>query len=311
MYIVFKLSNNLRDEVYNFYKDSFRNTPPYAVFQAKSGDTIITLYESGKIVFQGKDSYIDANIWIDIEKERNKRDIRAEIKKEEEKKEKKKADEKDDRFRNRSTIGSDEVGTGDYFAPIVVAAAYVSKEDHQMIYDLGIKDSKRITDNKILEIGAKLITKIPYSVEILPNKEYNILNDNIKKILALMHNNALKEITTKYELNYDYIVIDQFAPFYQYYNYLKDEEMVKPVTVVTKGEDKALSVAAASIIARYYFLKEIENIENKYDVFLLKGAGLNVDKLGVELVKKHGVEILDEIAKVKYKNTDKIKEMLD
>ena len=31
-------------------------TPDYAKWQAKDGDTVITLYESGKVVFQGKDA---------------------------------------------------------------------------------------------------------------------------------------------------------------------------------------------------------------------------------------------------------------
>ncbi len=43
-----------------------------------------------------------------------------------------------------TAIGSDEVGTGDYFGPIVVTAAYVKKEDIKYLESLGVKDSKKI-----------------------------------------------------------------------------------------------------------------------------------------------------------------------
>ena len=76
MTIVFKVSDNLKKQIIDYYEDLKRDvTPPYAVFQAKDGDTIITLYESGKIVFQGVSADVDANIWIDLEKEKNNRII--------------------------------------------------------------------------------------------------------------------------------------------------------------------------------------------------------------------------------------------
>ena len=55
-----------------------------------------------------------------------------------------------------TSIGSDEVGTGDYFGPIVVTAAYVKKEDIPFLEELGVKDSKKMTDDKILEVVPKL-----------------------------------------------------------------------------------------------------------------------------------------------------------
>ena len=47
-------------------------TPAYARFQAKDGDTVITLYESGKVVFQGRDADLAADFWIATEKMHNK-----------------------------------------------------------------------------------------------------------------------------------------------------------------------------------------------------------------------------------------------
>ena len=58
-------------------------------------------------------------------------------------------------------------------------------------------------------------------------------------------------------------------------------------------------------------LGQLEDIEEKYNIFLKKGAGLDVDKQGAMLVQRYGEGILSEIAKLNFKNTDKIKEILN
>ena len=76
MTIVFKVSDNVKEKMIKYYEDLRRDkTPPYAVFQAEEADTIITLYESGKAMFQGISADIDANIWIDLERKLNNRII--------------------------------------------------------------------------------------------------------------------------------------------------------------------------------------------------------------------------------------------
>ena len=93
MTIVFKASKKLMEKMTEYYMDTKRDkTPPYAVFQAEEADTIITLYESGKVMFQGVSADVDANMWADIEYKLtgNKIDINEpQKKKEKEKKEKK------------------------------------------------------------------------------------------------------------------------------------------------------------------------------------------------------------------------------
>ena len=75
----------------------------------------------------------------------------------EKKKEKVKKDEKElyeerKQYFYIDSIGSDEVGTGDYFGPIVVTASYVNKSDITFLEELGVKDSKKLTDKKIIKI---------------------------------------------------------------------------------------------------------------------------------------------------------------
>ena len=124
--IVYKISPNLKNDIIKFYEDRFLDKkPPYSVFQVKDIDCVITLYESGKIMFQGIGADIEASYWIEQERITNNRNVSSEIAKDLKKKDDKEKDLKDERFKYISTIGSDEVGTGDYFGPIVVTASYV------------------------------------------------------------------------------------------------------------------------------------------------------------------------------------------
>ncbi len=168
MTIVFKVSEPLKEKMVAYYKDKLRDkTPPYAVFQAMDADTIITLYESGKVMFQGISADIDANMWVETEKK-----LTGTIVNINETKEKNAKMEKERQSLYQiDTIGSDEVGTGDFFGPIVVTASFVPKEKITLIEKLGVKDSKKLTDDKIKEIAPTLIKEIDHNTYILSNKE--------------------------------------------------------------------------------------------------------------------------------------------
>ena len=311
MTIVFKVSDNVKEKMIKYYSDLRRDkTPPYAVFQATEADTIITLYESGKVMFQGISADIDANIWIDLERKLNNRII--DIKTGKEKKDSKEKTNKYRKFDNYNTIGSDEVGTGDYFGPIVVTATFVSKGNISFLDELKVTDSKKITDDVIKKIAPKIMEKIPYSSYILNNPDYNKFhkqNINMNKIKAILHNKVLLNMVNK-NLPYEKIVVDQFTPPKNYYGYLSDvKDKVVNITFTPKAEDQCLSVACASIISRYIFLKTMHDISTELGIDIPKGAGAIVDEVGAKLVKEHGFEILNKYAKLNFKNTEKIKSM--
>lgn len=297
MNIVIKVNEETKQKMIEYYKDKVRDKKiPYAIFQAQEEDTVITLYESGKAMFQGTSADVDAAMWgtvLDNTKE----------KQEEQKK-------KDQKYHNCSSVGSDEVGTGDYFGPIVVTAAYVKKEDVEKLEKLGVGDSKKITDDKIKKITPELIKIVKYRSMILTNKEYNekyTKDINMNKIKAILHNKVLYQLMTEEKPNIEYIVVDEFARENRYYEYLNGiPNIQRNITFMTKAEDKNLSVASASIISRYIFLKEFDKLSDSIHIPLPKGAGRDVDEIGEEIVEKYGEEKLQEIAKVNFKNTDRI-----
>lgn len=306
MTISFKVSDNTKEKMIEHYKYMKRDkTPMYAIFQAQDADTVITLYESGKVVFQGVSADIDANYWKETEVILNGKEVIEDNKKKEKKVD---TDKTDYYFIN--SIGSDEVGTGDYFGPIVVTASYVNKENISFLEELGVRDSKKLTDEKILSIVPKIMDKIPYQSFILDCKSYNKMQengDNMNKIKAILHNKVLLGLLKKDNFVYDMVVVDQFTPERNYYNYLKSENNVfRKITFTTKAEDKCLSVACSSLISRYLFLKEMEKMSNTLDAFIPKGAGVLVDDFGRKIVSKYGKDKLYEIAKINFKNTEKI-----
>ena len=302
--IVFKVSDNIKEKMIEHYQDMVTGKPPYSIFQVKQFDCVITLYESGKVMFQGIGADIEANMWKDLESHFNSRNIDEEIKAKEEKTNNKE-------YYYYDAIGSDEVGTGDYFGPIIVTATLVDKSTRKLLEDLHIMDSKKMTDDKIRRCAPIIMKKLPYVTFTLSNSKYNELSSkgfNMNKIKAILHNKVLYELSNK-NIPYHKIIIDQFTTPRSYFSYLKQEnieEKVTKITFITKGESAHLSVAAASVISRYLFLEEMDKLSKKYNITILKGASDKVDEVGKEIVKKYGKNELYKIAKINFKNTDKI-----
>ena len=314
MTIVYKISDNTKEEMIKYYEDKKRDkTPPYAIFQAEESGTIITLYESGKVMFQGISADIDANMWRDMEAHLNNGNLPIENKK----KEKKEKDEKElyeerKKYFYINSIGSDEVGTGDYFGPIVVSAtSFVKKNDIEFLTELGVRDSKKLTDDKILKIVPEIIKKIPYETIVYSNKEYNSKKEfNMNKVKAILHNKAILSLMKKDNYNYDKVIIDQFCYPRNYFGYLKESNNVfRRITFTTKAEDKCLSVACSSLISRYVFIKEMDKMSKMIGRKIPLGAGVSVDNFGRQLVKEKGKDILEDISKINFKNTEKILNM--
>ena len=303
--ITLKVSDKTKEQMVDYFLDLKREkTPPYAVFQAQDGDTVVTMYESGKVVFQGRDADLASDFWIETEKINSGSASVTDSRK----KEKKEAPSKVLPIRINS-IGSDEVGTGDYFGPIVVTASYVSRENIDFLLDLKVKDSKKMTDEQILKVVPEIIKKIPYQTFILNNSEYNdykMKNMNMNQMKAILHNKVLFEVKSK-GYSYDYIVVDQFENPHSYFKHIyTSTKKVTDIFFLTKAEDQCLSVACSSLISRYIFLKEMDKLSKDIGMILPKGANPMVDDVAIKIVKKYGKDKLKEIAKLNFKNTEKI-----
>ena len=297
MNIVLKVNKEVQDKMIEYYTPKKRDKQiPYVLLQADDNDTVITMYTSGKVMFQGVSADVDAMMWQEM----------MGVSKEE----KKKKEEQDQKYHNCNSVGSDEVGTGDYFGPIVVTASYVTRGDVKFLEELGVCDSKKINDEKILKIAPQIAKRVKYRSLILSNLEYNTKytkDINMNKIKSIMHNKVLYQLVHEEQPEYDYIIVDEFAREARYYGYLTGiNDVQRDITFMTKAEDKNLAVACSSIISRYIFLKEFDKLSDSLGIPLVKGAGSEVDKIGEEVVEKYGEEKLKEIAKLNFANTKRI-----
>jgi len=284
-----------------YHQNKTEKTPPGAVFSAKVNGCTITAYHSGKVLFQGSSAESEAAQWGTAE---------SSIKKQPSLTKTPSGYQPPANISSMSIIGSDEVGTGDFFGPITVVAAYVKKDQIKLLKELGVKDSKNLKDPQICEIAKDLIQTIPYSLLVLHNEKYNELQQkgmSQGKMKALLHNQAINHLLKKIEPEKpDGLLIDQFAEPGVYFRHLQGKNVYKDnIYFSTKAEGVHLAVAAASIIARYSFIQEFEKLSQKAGVNIPKGAGAQVDVAAAKIIQKKGSEFLSSITKKHFANTEK------
>lgn len=205
-------------------------------------------------------------------------------------------------------VGVDEVGKGDYFGPLVVVACFVNEESARKFVEIGVGDSKKFSDGRIMKMYEQMKNYEYYYPSIVMPEEYTQLQKETKNVgllLARQHSKviemALKDLSEK-GIKCNSVVIDQFS---KKENRVRDElgELGKSVDFEQfhRGESD-IAVAGASIFARGIFLEEMKKMSKKYDFDFPKGA-VHVIPQGKEFVKKFGFEELGKVAKVSFKTT--------
>lgn len=271
---------------------------PHTIARVKLENVSITFYSTNTILFQGKGELGEYNIWA--------RKFNLPLEEE--------AVSTYEKYQNITAIGCDEVGTGDYFGPVVVSSCYVRSDQIEELKHLGVKDSKLLMDDVIINLALKLKNIVKYSILILSPEKFNQLHkpeeNNLNFIKACLHNNAINSLIAKLDGDqFDAIIIDEFTTREKYFHYLRKLKNVEEnVVLIPKGERVHVAVAAASILARAAYLKSMNELSKLVKADLLKGAGRSVDRQAVGLIKSYGTSVLDKIAKRKFVNTERILE---
>ena len=198
---------------------------------------------------------------------------------------------------------------------MIVVAAYVKESQIKELRNLGITDSKKLTDSRIMEIVPQVIKKYKFSKLTLHNEKYNEMiakGENINSLKAKMHNRALSNIC-KEIIDVDHIYVDQFVNEKKYYSYLtkEDEPIVRDIAFKTKGESYFPCVALASVVARYFLLVEKEKLEEKYQLEFPFGASSLVDKKAKIILEKIGIDEFSKLVKLNFKNYQRVTDNSD
>ena len=199
-------------------------------------------------------------------------------------------------------IGVDESGKGDFFGPLCVAGVLVDEKSEKLFSDLGIKDSKKISDKKILELEKQIKSNAIHSVVIVSNSRYNELYAKIKnlnKLLAWGHARVIENICENNEC--DYAMSDQFG----------DENLIKSALMkngrnielrqMVRAESSDIAVAAASVLARASYVKKMAEMSELFDMTFPKGCAQQVKEAASLFISKYGREKLKEVCKTHFK----------
>ncbi|MGI6155425.1 MAG: ribonuclease HIII [Enterococcus lemanii] len=305
--VVLKLSKTEIDKIKKFYhNDKIDKNIPYTEFIAKTNQTTITIYTSGKVMFQGSAAQQEASRW-------SKNESLAKTTTKDEKTTKTNRTQQNVLpidIAQKSLIGSDEVGNGSYFGPLIVCAVFASTEQLPALKALGVKDSKMLTDSDIQKLAPKIKEQVAYKILEVTPKKYNEIQPqyNAVRMKVALHNQAigllLNEISPTQP---DYILIDQFTPEANYRKYLKTEknQVTNRLLFTTKAEQYHLAVAAASILCRAQFLDSLKKGSEELGFSLPSGAGLKSDQVAARILKKGGLSLLENYAKLHFANTKK------
>ncbi len=197
--------------------------------------------------------------------------------------------------------GCDEVGVGDFFGPVVFASIKLNRES--LIYlsetPVNIKDSKKLSDDEILEIYSKLKDNISHNFQVVYDQ---YVDDNLNSISMKSYYHNQNLITTKTNA-----IIDLYTTENSFNKYTKQLNLTWPTPLIleTKADSKFVSVALASIFARAKFIQEMDNLESKYDYNFPYGAN-NVLPTAREFVKDYSKEELATFCKTSFKTFDEI-----
>jgi len=278
-----KLQEDLKNQGFSI------SHPPNTVFSAIKPGVSCTLYSSGKLLVQGKAKhdfityYLEPHILQNLTYSHPEQYVNV-----------------------NPHIGIDEAGKGDFFGPLCIAGVYAESKGVSRLLQLGVCDSKRLSDQTILTLVPILKKEFPHSIVKLPPETYNRLYEkckNLNTLLAWAHATAIEDLYKK--TNCSDVIIDQFAHSSVVERAVKNKSLSISLTQRYKGEEDPV-VAAASLIARHAFLEGIHKLSTMYQFPFPKGASKEVIKKGKEFILMHGPELLQKVAKMHFKTAKEV-----
>jgi ribonuclease HIII len=263
--------------------------PAHTIFSAKKPGISCTLYESGSLTVQGKEMGPFIEFYLEPEILQtfgfSNPDVGLDL---------------------SPHIGMDEAGKGDFFGPLCIAAVFADKEGILQLREMGVKDSKRFSDETIGKLAHKIKNAYPHTIIRLFPAKYNELYakfKNLNRLLAWAHTAALQELTQR--TGCTHAILDQFADPSLVESFMQQKKLTVKLTQKVRGEED-LVVAAASILARDGFVSGIDQLSQEFGLILPKGASSAVIAAAKQFAGKFGREALAKVGKTHFKTMEQI-----
>ncbi len=192
-------------------------------------------------------------------------------------------------------LGSDETGKGEWYGPLVVVATALTPQEIMEMRILGVKDSKNIKKPQIIKLAEKIIAMdFTWQSITLKPRTYNNLytqfqseGKSLNDIMAWAHSKVIQQTLAKIKYRKAKVVIDKFD-FKKTDYRLKSIDQTRLKIIQMTGGESEIPVATASIIAKYLFEKQVDELNKIYHVNLRDGKPENIKQEHlIETVKIH------------------------
>jgi ribonuclease HIII len=263
---------------------------PYARYAFKGRDCNVTAYESGKLVIAGKGTEEFVTMTLEPDVTRAPKLGYDEVL-------------HPDWFELHA--GLDESGKGDFFGPVVAATVIADKTAIEGWIKAGVKDSKRIVDSQINKLD-KLIREthgVAVATCLCGMPKYNLIMSrpraNLNRLLAWQHATALVQALSRKKAPRG--LLDQFTK-----QPLVQRELAKmgvkdfELAMRTKAEEDPV-VAAASVVARAEYVRQMHALSKEFGGPLQKGAGPLVKEQAAQIIGRLGARALGNFAKLHFR----------
>lgn len=273
---------------------------PYTIFAAKKAKLSVSVYEKGpKVLIQGKgtEEFIEFHLEpeiLGVAKMGYEEVHQPEM--------------------FSPHFGIDESGKGDYFGPLVIAGVYTDAEITKHLMKAGIMDSKRISSADKIRKLAAIIRETPgiaFHIITLPPLRYNELYSefrNLNRMLAWAHVSVIEKLLLQVP-DCPRSLSDQFAKEFVLQKALAGKRIKIQLDQRTKAESD-IAVAAASILARERFVEWMDKTSTAGGITLPLGASAAVVKAARSVIEKHGADALGKVAKLHFKTTQQVDDLL-
>jgi len=260
----------------------------HARFAYKGDDVNVVAYTSGKVVIQGKKTEDFVTFVLEGEITQDPRMGYDEV-------------HHPEWFEPHA--GIDESGKGDLFGPLVSACVIADSGAVRHWLDKGLRETKRVSgDQAILDLDKMIrqtggvVVKATFARMERYNELYRQFGNNLNKLLAWMHAKSIQQALQEKRVPRG--LIDQFSTQPLVQAYFKDDPI--HLDMRPRAEEDP-TVAAASIIARAEYLRQLKKLSQRFGEPLLKGASAQTKAQGVRLVEKLGPEALPQFAKMHFR----------
>jgi len=198
-------------------------------------------------------------------------------------------------------LGSDEAGKGEWYGPLVVEGVALTPDLILESRRMGVRDSKSIAKPQLITLAKNLI-KLKFARKLVilkpeiynsKYKEFQSEGKTLNDMLAWAHSAAIKDLLKEIKFNNAKVVIDKFDFQKTEYRLSNIDRTNLEIIQKTKGESE-ISVAAASIIAKYVFETNVDELNEKYAIDLKNITPAEIDP-----------KILPFVAKTHFKNVKK------